>query len=1069
MFNSTFKRTALAAALAAVFSGTVYAQDTASAMRGSVVGPQGNGAGGTEVVIRHVPSGSTVTVTTDEDGNFVANGLRVGGPYQVVLDSDVYRDAAYQDIYLQLGSTYRLNAQLEADEMERLQVSGSAINYASLNRGSGSSFGEEQIEKQPTYGRDLKDVLRLNPLATQIGDGSELTVAGNNPKYNSITVDGIGQNDDFGLNGNGYPTQRSPISIDAIEQVSIDVVPFSVKDSNFTGAKINAVTKSGTNEFKGSVFYQYASDSLAGDPEPNRYYPDSTAPELDYEEKTKGFGLGGPIIEDTLFFYVNYEKTEEPQPVARGPQGSTASNFANVSADDVELIQDIARDVYQVEPGDWNINPVEEDEKVLAKIDWNINNDHRLAVTYQSTEGQQTRNNGGSTGTLTLSSNWYSNTQELKAYSAQLYSNWTSDFSTEIKLSKKEVDNGRVPLLGKNYGQARIETGEAAVYIGPDYSSQANELQNDTTQFQFNAEYLKGDHLIQAGYDYTSVDVYNLFAEATLGAWEFDSIEDFRNQVASGFEYKNHPSGNVDNVAAIFTQGTHSIYLQDTWTPTWDLEITYGVRYEQIFADDQPRLNDRFVQRYQFANTENLDGVDIILPRVGFKWNFADDMTLRGGVGKYSGGRPNVWISNAYTNDGIGAVNFDPSSIDSSVYLENVDLANVPQEVVDSLVAGDGIVTPIDPNFELPSEWRSSLAIDWNGADLGYLGEDWFLSAEFIYGKKQDDVAWTDLSRRTLLDENGNPVTTSAGRPIYVADDPLDNHVPSEIGDDNGISRYDLMLTNGRSGDSKILTLTAGKAWDNGLSFNTSYTHQDVTEAFAGGSSTAWSNYRYTPTVDAENVLVNTAGYEVEHRFVANLSYTTQLMDGYDSSFTLFWERYSGRPYSYVLDTYGNSVFGDAGNLARPRYLPYIPTGPDDSNVEYTDGLTYEQLLPLLQEAGLDQYAGGFAPMNEFRGPWNTTLDFNYTQELPGFMDEHKFTLFFDVRNILALIDEDSAQQHYLFNGSPTTQFVKGDINPETGNVVYGRPYAGYDTSAPTSYLPERSTWQAKIGIRYTF
>ena len=367
MFNSTFKRTALAAALAAVFSGTVYAQDTASAMRGSVVGPQGNGAGGTEVVIRHVPSGSTVTVTTDEDGNFVANGLRVGGPYQVVLDSDVYRDAAYQDIYLQLGSTYRLNAQLEADEMERLQVSGSAINYASLNRGSGSSFGEEQIEKQPTYGRDLEDVLRLNPLATQIGDGSELTVAGNNPKYNSITVDGIGQNDDFGLNNNGYPTQRFPISPDAIEQVSIDVVPFSVKDSNFTGAKINAVTKSGTNEFKGSVFYQYASDN-SGDPEPNRYYPDSTAPELDYEEKTKGFGLGGPIIEDTLFFYVNYEKTEEPQPVARGPEGSTASNFANVSASDVQTIQDIAREVYQVEPGDWNINPVEEDEKVLLKL-----------------------------------------------------------------------------------------------------------------------------------------------------------------------------------------------------------------------------------------------------------------------------------------------------------------------------------------------------------------------------------------------------------------------------------------------------------------------------------------------------------------------------------------------------------------------------------------------------------------------------------------------------------------------------------------------------------------------------
>jgi hypothetical protein len=1069
MFNSTFKRTAVAAAIALGLSGAAMAQDTSSAMRGSVLGPQGNGAPNTDIIIRHEPSGSTVEVTTDENGNFVANGLRVGGPYTVVLDSDVYRDSAYNEIYLQLGSTYRLNAQLEADEMERLQVTGSAVNLTSLNRGSSSSFGEEQIERTPTYGRDLKEVVRLNPLATQIGDGSELTVAGNNPKYNSITVDGIGQNDDFGLNSNGYPTQRSPISIDAIEQISVDVVPFSVKDSNFTGAKINAVTKSGTNEFEGSIFYQYTSDSLAGDPEPNRYEPGSTAPELDYEEKTKGFGLGGPIVKDKLFFYVNYEKTEEPQSVARGPRGSTASNIANVDSDVVDEIIRIAENVYQIpDVGNWNRNPVEEDEKILAKIDWNINNDHRLAVTYQSTEGEQTRNNDGSSGRLNLSSNWYSNTQDLKAYSGQLYSNWTSQLSTEIKVSKKEVDNGRNPLLGKGFGQARIETGEASVYLGADYSSQANELRNETTQFQFNAEYLTGNHLFQVGYDYTSVDVFNIFAEATLGAWEFDSVEDFENRMASSFEYKNHPSGNVNEVAANFTQGTHSIYVQDVWTPSWDFELTYGVRYEKIFADDSPRENERFEQRYGFSNTENLDGVDLILPRVGFKWNLTDDFLLRGGVGRYSGGRPNVWISNAYTNDGIGAVSFNPAAIDSSIYLENVDLTQVPQEATDSLVAGDGIVTPIDPNFDIPSEWRSSIGFDWT-TDLGILGEDWFTSAEFIFSKKENDIAWTDLSRRTLLDENGEPVTTAAGRPIYVADDPLDNHEPNGIGDDDGISRYDLMLTNGKEGESKIFTFTLGKAWDNGISFNTSYTHQDVTEAFSGGSSTAWSNYRYTPTIDAENVQVNTAGYEVEHRFMANLTYTTQLFSGYDSSFSLFWERYSGRPYSYVLDTYGNSVFGDAGNLARSRYLPYIPTGANDPNVTYTDGLTYEALLPLLQESGLDKYAGGFAPMNEFRGPWNTTLDFNYTQELPGLMADHKVSLFFDVRNVLALFDKESAQQHYLFNGSPTTEFVKGDINPSTGQVVYGKPYSGYDASAPTSYLTERSTWQAKIGIRYSF
>ncbi|PTB87932.1 hypothetical protein C9927_04870, partial [Pseudidiomarina aestuarii] len=208
-------------------SATAVAQDTSASMCGSVLAPSGQGAANTRVIIEHVPSGSRLETTTDASGAFIASGLRVGGPYRVTLDSDVYRDATYTEVFLSLGDTYRLNAQLEAANVERISATGSAVNYAQLNSGSSSSFGEEQIQSLPTYGHDLKEIVRLNPLAATIGEGDELVVAGNNPKYNSITVDGIGQNDDFGLNGNGYPTQRSPISIDAIEQITVDVVPFN--------------------------------------------------------------------------------------------------------------------------------------------------------------------------------------------------------------------------------------------------------------------------------------------------------------------------------------------------------------------------------------------------------------------------------------------------------------------------------------------------------------------------------------------------------------------------------------------------------------------------------------------------------------------------------------------------------------------------------------------------------------------------------------------------------------------------------------------------------------------------
>ncbi|MDX1705627.1 TonB-dependent receptor [Pseudidiomarina sp.] len=1063
-------RTAGAVAVAlGLASAPVMAQDTSASMRGSIVGPQGQGAANTTVEIEHIPSGSRLEVTTDESGNFIVNGLRVGGPYRITLDSNVYRDATYEEVFLKLGETFRLTAQLEEESIERIQVTAEAINYAQLNSGSSSSFGEEQIESLPTYGRDLKDIVRLNPLATQIGEGDELVVAGNNPKYNSITVDGIGQNDDFGLNANGYPTQRSPISIDAIEQISVDVVPFGAEHGNFTGAKINAVTKSGTNDFRTSLFYQYTSDSLAGDPEPSRYEPNRPAPTLNYQEKTYGLSVSGPVIKDTLFFYANFEKTDEPKSVEAGPMGSNAANTANVTQAEVDEVIRIAREVYGVNAGDWNVNPVEEDQKVLIKLDWNVNNAHRASFTYQNTDGNSTRNNDGGRNELRLSSHWYNNTQELNAYALQVYSNWTSNFSSDVKLSYKTVETGQIPLLGKGFGDVTVYGANGRIALGPDRYRHANQLSNDTLQFQFNGDYLTGDHSIGFGYEFTSNDIFNVFVESSLGRWEFDSIADFENRQASDFAYSNAYTNDANDGAAEFTQGTHVLYLQDTWQPSWDLELTFGVRYERITAEDAPTFNQRFFDRYGFANTENLDGKDLILPRFGIKYQLTDDVLLRGGFGRYGGGRPNVWISNAYTNDGVTIVPFDDNTLPGSVYLDNVDITQVPQAVQDQLVPGDGNTNPIDPNFDLPTDWRVSLGFDWT-TDLGILGEDWYTSAEYIYTRRKDDVRWVDLARRPLLDANGNVVTTAdGGRIIYVVDDPLDNHVPNGIGDDNDVDRYDLMLTNGDGGKSQIFTATMGKAWDNGLSFRTSYTHQDIEEAVAGGSSTATSNFRFPIAKDIQNVEPGTASYQIEHRFMADITYNTEIFSGYKSTFGVFWERYSGRPFSYVLDTFRFNKFGDQDQFdSTSRYLPYIPTGPNDPNVVYRSGFGYDELAGYLEAADLLKYAGGYAPRNPDRGPWNTTLDLKYTQELPGLWEGHKGELYVNIRNVLAIFDKETAQQHAFRFGDNGNRLVSVNLDDQ-GRYVYGRPFGGFTNEAPTTYLPERSTWQAKIGVRYSF
>jgi hypothetical protein len=1065
-----FSRTASAIAVAlGLASASAVAQDTSASMRGSIVGPTGEGAANTRVIIEHVPSGSRLEVTTDETGNFIASGLRVGGPYRVTLDSDLYRDTTYSEVFLKLGETYRLTAQLEQSNVERITVTGAALNPASMNSGSTSSFGEDNIRNMPTFNRDLKDIIRQNPLAVNLADeDSSLTVAGSNPKYNSITVDGIGQNDDFGLNGNGYPTQRSPISVAAVEQLSIDVVPFSAKDGGFSGAKINAVTKSGTNEFEGEVFYEYTSDSLTGNPDASRYEPDAAAPDLDFSEKTWGFAVGGPIIKDKLFFFVNYEKYEEPKSVERGPIGAAANQQASVTQDEVDQITQIARDVYGVDVGTWNANPVQEYEKILVKLDWNINNNHRAAFTYQTAESNATNNNGGSSSTLPLSSRWYDKSEKLDAMALQVYSNWTSNFSSDIKLSRKNVETAQAPLLGLNFGQVNIRTADGTVQIGPDQYRHANALENTTTEFQFNGEYLTGDHAIGFGYEYEEVDIFNLFVPASLGVWDFDTIADFENQEAAYFAYRNAFTNNANDGAASLTPATHAFYIEDTWTPSWDLEVSFGLRYERQSVDGTPRYNQNFEDRYGFANTENLDGRDIWMPRAGFKYQLNDNYRLRGGFGRYAGGRPNVWISNAYSVDGVTVVDA-PFSVTSN-YQSGVDITTIPQEVRDSLTAGDGNTTPIDPNFELPNEWRYSLGLDYEG-DLGFLGEDWYASAEYIRTRKQNDVRWVDLARRPLTDADGNVVTTAdGGRIIYVVDDPLDNFTPTEPGEFGGVDRYDVMLTNGYGGNSNIYTFSLGKAFDNGISLNTSYTHQDVNEAVNGGSSQAASNYQYVTALDRQNPLPATAGYEIEHRFVITAQYSTELFAGYESKFAMFFERVSGRPFSYVMSSFRDSDLGDQSAFNRSsQYLAYIPTGPNDPNVVYEGGLTYDDLAQIIADKGLEQYAGGYTGRNEARGPWNTNIDLRFEQELPGFWEGHKGALYLDVKNVVALFDKDSAQQHVIPFADTTQGIVDFGGLTDEGQYIYAPVFGGLDDYAPTRYRAEASTWQVKVGVRYNF
>ncbi|MCG7531878.1 TonB-dependent receptor [Psychrobium sp. MM17-31] len=1081
--NKLLKKTAAASAVAAALSlsTAAFANDTSSGIRGKIVGPEGNVAANTKITVIHTPSGSVKETVTNENGIYSLKGLRVGGPYMIVVDSDVFQDKTEEGVVLNLGEVYRLNMQLSpvGQAAETISVTGSYVGFDST--GGSSSYGTEDIARAPAFNRDLKDLVRNNPLAVVDSDGA-LSIGGQNPKFNSITVDGIGQNDDFGLNSGGYPTQSSPISLDAVEQISVNTSPFNTKVGGFSGGVVNAVTKSGTNEFKGTVFYEFQNDSLAGDPKLNRVVNrngDNETFELG-EESTWGATFSGPLIEDKLHFFVNYEQFKKTEPAAFGlGEGSNKSDVTQEQYDRFLSIIDKEYGLTDELAGD----PENKDKKAIFKLDWNINDDHRADFTYQWQDNSSDRNHSDRADELVLKSNTYTLNTVNNNFAAHLYSNWSDDFSTEITLSHKNTeinsltnsDIGQVNVNGVGYIREDEDAGiegvsGSTIVFGTDAFRHANVAETKTLKFNFDANYLVGDHEINFGYHYERLNNYNLFAESSLGVWTFgsdhdrfgvdglDRLEAKRPETfnGGGFRYKNAYTNDANDTAYDLTRSTHVLYVEDNWTVNDVLDVTYGLRYERLTTSDAPKLNEGFAKEYGYANTENLDGLDVVLPRFGFKYYLSDEVTIRGGVGRYSGGKPNVWIANSFTNDGITFVELD-SDVSSDLVRDpaNVDFTRVPQVAQDALVSGTGSTNYVDPNYKMPTDWRFQLGAEID-LDIPYLGEDYKWNVEANYVKQENASFWVDTSRL----ETGK-TTADGQRKIYES---------RYAGDKSLEDNFDIMLTNADdNGRSVILTTSLQKEWDNGIRMNMSYTHQDITEGNPGTSSRAISNYQYNVALNRNEALVGTSNFEIEHRFVLNLGYKTQFVDGYDTTFDLFFSRRSGRPYTYTLGLYQDDDFGDqTAAYSNTVYQVYLPSGADDPNVDFENSrLTYDEMKAIMDEAGLSKYAGGYAPKNSHTQPWTTTLDLNIRQEIPGFTEDHKGLFYVSIKNLANLLNDDWGQVYRMRFPQQALWDLRG-VNDE-GQYQYGERFRGTDVRNYNEFYPEASTWRIKMGVRYSF
>ena len=1047
-------------------SAFAFAQTPSADLRGTVSADDGSRVEGAQVLLLHVPSGNTEITETNAAGAFAFMGQRAGGPYLLTVSKDKYVERTVEDLQLKVGKREVVNVLLP-QEMEEIVVTAKALqSHTSAKK----VVGEGEIAALPSISRDPKDLVRLNPTAYVDGSTSGLSIGGANTRFNSITIDGIRQDDDFGLNLNGYPTQRSPISLNTVEQLAVETSPYDVSYGGFLGGNVNVVTKSGGNDFHGSTQVNFSHDALTGE------RSDNDRLKSDFMEVSYGGTLSGPILRDKLHFFLSFDGLNARTPVTVGLQGSGKPNEVKaVTEDDVDRIQEISERVYGFDAGDPSEPLGELDLKLFSKLDWKIGSSHRATATYQFVTGNAVQKNGSTDTRLRMTSNWYDKQETLHAYTARLYSGWSDSFTTELEFSGKNVATEQVPQNGRDFMHARIATlnpdpanpaqnlkGE--IQLGPDEYRHANQLDNDLLNVKAKANYLLWNHLLTGGWEFSRVAIYNLFVPRSHGYVDYASIDDFEAMVPKSISYQNAITNNPDDAASKWAYNINSCYVKDEIEILRNLSGQVGVRYEIYSTGDRIPGNLTFFERYGESNTARLDGRDIWMPRAGLSYRPIPGLNLRVGSGLFSGGTPNVWVSNAYTNNGmlIDRVN----SVDHAV-IDGFDGRHIPGSLSSGLTAGNGNVDALDHGFRLPASWKSGVGLDY-AFGLPVVGQGFDLTLDFLYTQVKSAPLWRDLRRDSAVFQNNQPIgTLPDGRAFY----------DSSFNPSRG---YDLLLTDTDQGYGYTVSGSLSKSFKAGLALSLGYAHQTMRELLPAAGSTSATSYAQVAAVDPNNPGLSRSNYERTHRVIGVVSFTRPLVADLvralgstpkrtaqmNTTFSLVLESRSGQPFSYTFggtDATLAQVFGEANDFARyRRMLFYVPRG-DGSDVTM-NGIDEAAFDAFLHKKGLDKYRGQIAPRNAFDSPWVHQVDLRIKQELPNPFAGQRAMFFFDIENVGNLLTkewgrEESVPFPFL------VPLVDVDVDRATDKYVY----SSLNTARPTQVNPIGSVWRIQVSLAYEF
>ncbi|WP_430905967.1 carboxypeptidase regulatory-like domain-containing protein [Maribacter sp. 2-571] len=1060
---------------------------TTSSMQGTVLDDAGEPLLGANVVATHTPSGSTYGAIANEDGRFYFTNLRVGGPYQVVVSYIGFQDKTYEGITLGLGQSYNLKVELkEGVELEEVVVTSTRGDIIDPDRtGPATNLSREKIDALPTISRSINDFTRLTP------QSNGTSFAGTSGRFNNYTIDGNIYNNNFGL-GDAQFAGANPVSLDAIEEVQVNLAPYDVRLSGFTGAAVNAVTKSGTNEFKGSVYYYLRNDQMVG-----TKLRDLTLEPGDSRNEIKGVSLGGPILKNKLFFFVSYEEEEQAIPgfqrqAARPGLTPDGLVVSRVPASDLDFIQEQMRSLYGYETGPYENYPfASEINRFNVRLDYNLNQDNKFSVRYNRFESaSDVQINGNSNRFLPTR---YRNTRRTNIEAVTFANaNYTNDRLVESIVGEwnaKVADNMSNKL---NVGYTSVADPKRGVPGGqpfpfievlePDpsgnllyYTALGNELftvgnllENNVFNITDNFSIYSGKHTYTIGANFEYMTFKNAFNPVFNGFYRFTSYDSFVETVinqtpgaypdafAKSFALDGSLTPPVDEV----NFGQVGVYFQDEYQLNDDLKITGGLRIDfPFYASDIPRntllddLNKTFIDDDGDSFTPDVSQFPKVRPlwspRVGVNWdvNGEGKTQVRGGTGIFSGRIPFVWLSNQVNGSGVvrGGIGFEGDEVAEEFgpnYVFNPDVTFGNPENPGQTLSNELNLT--DRDFKLPQTWRTNIGVD-HQLPWGITG-----TFDFIYSK---DIS-APIVYNPILREPDGTLNGPDQRPFW----------------DGGYSndedfRNVFLLTNTNKGDYYSFTFQLEKQFNNGFFSSLAYTRSRARDMGSTGGSQAGSLWTATVQENRNDPELSFAAFDQPNRFVGNLTYQKE-----NTSISLFWQGGENGRYSYTYS--GN--FGD--NADRLIYIPNDAAELNFEEFELDGAIVTEQAQInalnnyIEQDEYLSENRGKVAERNGAKRPWFNQYDLRILQTINLTNDKkNRLQLSMDFLNVGNLFNSDWGVRQFE---------LQRNILNYRGRNTADEPVYSLNTVRGTSEIPRESyqpsnslgdTWRLQVGVRYLF